>query len=79
MGGERTLISLEQSARSGGVDVIILIKSFIGHRVSTRFAPLHGKRFSEGAPLQVRYVSRGYGISKIKRLLLECARERDLA
>jgi hypothetical protein len=71
-GGDLGMKSLERSARSGAIDIILLITSFIGHRVSTRFYKLNRREFVAGKVLRVQYVDRGYGLSKIKSHLLCC-------
>ena len=64
--------SLERRARSGSTDVILLLTSFIGHRISKRFLPLDQYPLHGGRALQVRLIDKGYGISKLTQKLEEC-------
>lgn len=70
--GERIMKSLERRARSGSTDVILLLTSFIGHRISKRFLPLDQYPLHGGRALQVRLIDKGYGISKLTQKLEEC-------
>jgi hypothetical protein len=71
--GERQLSSLEKQARSGSIDVVLLITAFMGHYVSRRFKPLNRLALdAHGRHLNVRLVRGGYGLSRLKAELLHC-------
>ena len=71
--GERQLSSLEKQARSGSIDVVLLITAFMGHYVSRRFKPLNRLALDKhGRHLNVRLVRGGYGLSRLKAELLHC-------
>ena len=58
------LDSLEQRVRHGGVDVVILLKSFIGHHVTEKMRPL-----CQQHEVLCVMVERGYGASQIAEAL----------
>ncbi len=58
------LESLEQRVRHGGVDVVILLKSFIGHHVTEKMRPL-----CQQHEILCVMVERGYGASQIAEAL----------